>query len=134
MSGPNRQLTKTGLLSAGILLVGALLGIVNYFGWKYHKRFDWTKTALYSLSEKSEKVLQSLDRDVEVVVLLSPEKQQGLYGPTKELLDRYDAASQRLKVRFVDPERNPVEAQQLARRFGIENASVIFISGEKTKD
>lgn len=132
MSASNRQLTKTGLLSAGILLVALLLGIVNYFGWKYHKRFDWTSTALYSLSEKSEKVLKGLDRDVEVVVLLSAQK-QGLYGPTRELLDRYAAASRRLKVRFVDPERNPVEAQQLARRFGLENASVVFVAGENTK-
>ena len=132
MSASNRQLTKTGLLSAGILLVAALLVIVNYFGWKYHQRFDWTKTALYSLSEKSEKVLKGLDRDVEVVVLLS-QKQQALYEPTRELLDRYTAESRRLKVRFVDPERNPVEAQQLARRYGIENASVVFVSGETTK-
>ena len=133
MSASNRQLTKTGLLSAGILLVAALLGIVNYFGWKYHKRFDWTSTALYSLSEKSEKVLKGLDHDIQIVVLLSPQKQQGLYGPTRELLDRYAAASRRLKVRFVDPERNPVEAQQLARQFGVENASVVFVSGETKK-
>lgn len=133
MSASNRQLTKTGLLSAGILLVAALLGIVNYFGWKYHKRFDWTSTALYSLSEKSEKVLEGLDRDIEVVVIFSPQKQQGLFGPTRELLDRYAAASRRLKVRYVDPERNPVEAQQLARRFGLENASVVFVAGETTK-
>ncbi|HEV7672182.1 MAG TPA: GldG family protein [Thermoanaerobaculia bacterium] len=133
MSGINRQVTKTGLLSAGILLVAALLGIVNYFGWKYHQRFDWTSTALYSLSEKSEKVLKGLDRDVEIVVLLSPQRQQALYGPTHELLDRYAAASRRLKVRFVDPERNPVEAQQLARQFGLENASVVFVSGATKK-
>ncbi len=129
----SRQLAKTGLLSAGILLVAALLLIVNYFGWKYHKRFDWTSTALYSLSEKSEKVLKSIDRDVEVVVLLSPQKQQALFGPTRELLDRYAAASRRLKVRYVDPERNPVEAQQLARRFGLENASVVFEAGDTKK-
>src|SRR6185295_4094107 len=94
---------------------------------------DWTSTALYSLSEKSEKVLKGLDRDVQIVVLLSPQKQQGLFGPTRELLDRYAAASRRLKVRYVDPERNPVEAQQLARQFGLENASVVFISGETKK-
>ncbi len=133
MSASNRQLTKTGLLSAGILLVAALLLIVNYFGWKYHKRFDWTSTALYSLSEKSEKVLKSLDHDIQIVVLLSPQKQQGLFGPTKELLDRYAAASRRLRVRYVDPERNPVEAQQLARQYGLENASVVFVSGETKK-
>lgn len=133
MSGMNRQLKKTGLLSAGILLVALLLGIVNYFGWKYHKRFDWTSTALYSLSEKSEKVVQGLDRDVEIVVLISPQKSQGTYGPTRELLDRYAATSRRVKVRYVDPERNPVEAQQFARQFGLDRPSVVFIAGDRKK-
>ncbi|HXU44191.1 MAG TPA: GldG family protein [Thermoanaerobaculia bacterium] len=133
MSGMNRQLTKTGILSAGILLVALLLGIANYFGWKYHGRFDWTTTKLYSLSEQTDKVLAGLDRDVDVAVLLSPEQQQSLYGPTRELLDRYAAASRHLKVRYVDPEKNPVEAQQLARKYQLSNASVILSVGADKK-
>ena len=122
-----RGLLRTGTLGAGVLLVAALLVIVNYFGGKYYKRFDWTETRLYSLSEKSRNVLADLDKDVEVVVFLSP--QDELYEPTRELLRRYEAASPRVGVRVIDPEKNPIEAQQLVQKYEITGASVVVASG-----
>src|SRR3954447_16265357 len=87
-TGSRRQLVRTGTLSAGVLLIAALLLIVNYFGWKYYKRFDWTKSQLYSLSEKTRNVLGGLKQDVDFVVFLSPDQQRELYQPTTELLQR----------------------------------------------
>ncbi|HEX2224797.1 MAG TPA: GldG family protein [Thermoanaerobaculia bacterium] len=124
-----RQLIRTGTLSAGVLLTIALLVILNYFGWKYFQRFDWTGSDLYSLSEKTENVLKDLDRDVEFVVFLSPE-QRDLFEPTRELLDRYRAASTRVKVRIVDPEKNLIEAQQLAQRYNLTSTGVVVAAGE----
>ena len=73
-----RKLVRTGTLSAGVLLLAALLVIVNYFGWKYYKRFDWTSSQLYSLSDKTQKVLKGLKTDVDFIVFMSPE-QRDLY-------------------------------------------------------
>jgi len=123
-----RVLVKAGTLSAGVLLFAALLVIVNYLGWKYHHRFDWTASSLYTLSDKSENVVRKLKRDVEFVVFVSPENQ--LYEPVRELLAQYDAASQRVSVRIVDAEKNPVEAQQLVQQYGISSAGVVVVSGQ----
>jgi ABC-type uncharacterized transport system involved in gliding motility auxiliary subunit len=123
-----RQLVRTGTLSAGVLLVTALVLIVNYFGWKYNKRFDWTSSQLYSLSEKTSNLLKNLKREVEFVVFLSPE-QGNVYEPTREILARYDAASPRVSVRYVDAERNPVEAQQLIQKYGVTSTGVVVASG-----
>ncbi|HYO14145.1 MAG TPA: GldG family protein [Thermoanaerobaculia bacterium] len=124
-----RTLVRTGTLSAGVLLIAALLLIANYFGWKYNKRFDWTSSQLYSLSEKTQNVLRDLQKDVQFVVFLSPQ-QADVYEPTKEVLARYDAASPRVSVRFVDAERNPVEAQQLIQQYGVTSTGVVVVSGE----
>jgi ABC-type uncharacterized transport system involved in gliding motility auxiliary subunit len=129
MAQVNRQLVKTGMLSAGVLLLAALLIIVNYFGWKYYERFDWTSNELYSLSEKSLNVLRDLKKDVEFIVFLSPDQQAELYQPTTELLARYGAATPRVRVRIVDPEKKPVEAQQLVQRYGIQTTGVVVASG-----
>jgi gliding motility-associatede transport system auxiliary component len=123
-----RQLVKTGTLSAGVLLLAALLLIVNYFGWKYYKRFDWTKSQLYSLSEKTLNVLKGLKKDVEFVVFLSPEQNE-IYQPTTELLSRYGAASRRVRVRIVDAAKRPVEAQQLVQKYGVTTTGVVVTSG-----
>src|ERR1700730_14602416 len=82
----NRRLIKAGTLSAGILLILALLAIVNYFSSKYYKRFDWTGSHIYTLSPKSREVLRQLRRDVDVVMLV-PDDQTShpIYEPTRAL-------------------------------------------------
>ncbi len=124
-----RRLVKTGMLSAGVLLLAALLVIVNYFGWKYYKRFDWTSSQLYSLSDKTQKVLKGLKSDIDFIVFMSPE-QRDLYQSTTELLQRYGAASHHVHVKTIDLEKNPVEAQALTQRFGVTTQGVVVTSGK----
>jgi ABC-type uncharacterized transport system involved in gliding motility auxiliary subunit len=126
----SRRLVKTGMLSAGILLILALLAIVNYFSAKYYKRFDWTGSHKYTLSQKSREVLKQLHRDVDVVMLVPDDQtSHAIYEPTRELLARYAAASPRLHLRMIDPEKNRALAEQLARRYNVTAASVVFASG-----
>src|SRR5258708_7870420 len=79
-----RRLVKTGTLSAGILLILALLGIVNYFSSKYYKRFDWTGSHKYTLSPKSREGLRHLGRDVDGVMPVSGDPTSpAIYEPTR---------------------------------------------------
>jgi ABC-type uncharacterized transport system involved in gliding motility auxiliary subunit len=129
MANVNRRwLVRTGTLSAGVLLIAALLVIVNYFGWKYHKRFDWTSSELYTLSEKSENVVRDLKRDVDFIVFLQPGDE--LFEPVRELLSQYDAASQRVRVRYVDPQKDRIEAQRLINQYQISGYGVVVSSGK----
>ncbi len=129
MANVNRRwLVRTGTLSAGVLLIAALLVIVNYFGNKYHKRFDWTSSSLYTLSEKSENVVRDLKKDVDFIVFLQPADE--LYEPVRELLSQYDAASQRVKVRYVDPQRDRMEAERLIQQYQISGLGVVVASGK----
>jgi ABC-type uncharacterized transport system involved in gliding motility auxiliary subunit len=121
-----KRLVHGSTLGAGVVLALALLAIVNYFGWKYHERFDWTASKLYTLSEKSENVLSQLDVPIEVVVFLNPGSE--LYEPLRELLARYAAASLDITVRFVDPVRNLLEAQQLAKKYGLTQENVVVVA------
>ena len=128
MNESRRWLVRTGTLSAGVLLIAALLVIVNYFGNKYHKRFDWTSSSLYTLSEKSENVVRDLKKDVDFIVFLQPGDE--LYEPVRELLSQYDAASQRVKVRYVDPQRDRMEAERLIQQYQISGYGVVVASGK----
>jgi ABC-type uncharacterized transport system involved in gliding motility auxiliary subunit len=131
-STARRQLVAGGVLGAGVVLVAALLLIANYFGWKYHHRFDWTKERLYTLSDKSRSTVAALDKDIEAVVFMRPS--EALYGPVRELLQRYEAASPRLKVRYVDPEKNLAEAQRLVEKYQLQNLNlVVFDDGRERR-
>jgi len=124
-----KRVLSGSLLGAGVLLAVALFVILNYFGWKYHQRFDWTQNRLYSLSEKTGNVLADLDRDVEVVVFMSPGDE--LFSATSEQLARYEAGSSRIRVRFVDPEKNLLEAQTLVEMYELSHLNVVvFDTGD----
>jgi ABC-type uncharacterized transport system involved in gliding motility auxiliary subunit len=126
-SSTRRRLVFGSTLGAAALLAIALVGILNYLGYRHYWRWDWTRSQLYTLSEKTLSILGGLERDVSVVVFM--DEQSEVYAPTKELLARYGAASPRLAVSVVDPVRNPARAQQLVEQYAVDRAAVVFESG-----
>lgn len=122
----SRTFARQSTLGGAALLALALCLLVNYFGWKYFSRWDWTGSSVYSLSEKSENILAQLDRDVQVTVFMDP--QADGYQQALELLARYEAASPRISVEEVDPARDLARAQELLEQGSVN--VVIFDSGE----
>lgn len=124
-----RQLS-TG--AVGIVLVVALVVMVNWLGERHYKRYDWTESQLYTLSEKSLGILDSIDQDIRVVVFMTPTTP--LYRQVSELLDRYEAAAPEISVETIDPDREPLRTSELAEEFGISLANtVVFSAGERSK-
>ena len=127
--GPRGWVAQGSLLSAGVLLVAALVGIVNYLGMRYYKRFDWTSSQIYSLSDKTLAILGGLDRDIDITLFL-PDGTP-LHDSSKELLERYAAKSPRIHFRVVAADKNLIEAQRLVDKFQLSNLNVVvFESGD----
>ncbi len=130
-SAQKRALVQGGTLSAGVLLVLALLVMFNYLSFRHFKRFDWTGSKIYTLSEKSLGVVRDLDKNIELVMILSPNSQLGsqVYTSTNELVDRYVAANpQHIKRRNLDAARNPLEFEKLVKSFGLDRENVIVVA------
>lgn len=126
-----QALARGSMLSAGVLLVAALIGLVNYFGMKYYQRFDWTGSGLYSLSDKTKSVLAGLPEDKPVSITLFLPPGSPLHDPAKELLERYAAASPRVTFRAIEADKNLIEAQRLVDKYQLSSLNVvIFESGE----
>ena len=123
-----RKLIFGSTLGAAALLVLALVAILNYLSFRHYQRWDWTRSHLYTLSEKTLSILKGLDRDVNVIVFM--DDQSPIFQPTRELLQRYSAASPKVHVSVVDPVRNPARAQQLVQKYQVQRAAVVFESGD----
>ncbi len=117
--------------TAGIVLAVALVGMVNWLGYRHYSRGDWTSSKIYTLSEKSLNVLKGLTKEVRVVVLMTPSTP--LFSETKELLGRYQAASPKIKVEFIDPDRDPLRTKALAQEFGVSTANTVVFASEGRK-
>jgi ABC-type uncharacterized transport system involved in gliding motility auxiliary subunit len=115
-----------------IVLAVVLLFLVNYLGARHYVRADWTKSRIYSLSDKTTNVLAALKEPVQVVVFMTPGST--LFEQTKELLERYRAKSGKVTVEYIDPDRDPLRTRTLVDQYGVAQANtVVFVAGERKK-
>ncbi len=130
MRRPALRYTASGVVA--ILLVTVLVIMVNWISERRWVRGDWTSTRIYTLSEKTENILVGLSEDIQVVVFMTPAT--GMYDQVYELLERYRAASPRIRVQYIDPDKEPLKTRQLAEQFGVQVAdTVVFSAGERSK-
>ena len=117
---------------AALIMVISLVFMANWLGARHYKRWDWTTSKLYTLSEKSIDLVRGLDTEVRVVVFMVPSSP--LFDQAQELLERYAAVSDKIVLEYIDPEREPLKTKALAEQFGITMAdTVVFIAGDRTK-
>ncbi len=126
-SGTQRRLVEGSTLGIGVILALVLFVMLNYLGNRHYKRFDWTSSQLYTLSEKSRNVVEDLDQEIEAVIFLSPASE--VYGATDELLTRYEAVNPRFfKKRVIDPAKNLLAARRLVEQHQIDRSNVVVIA------
>ena len=108
------------------LVVLAVVVLINFLAGRHHTRLDLTEGRLFSLSEQTIRVLEGLPREVTVTAFFQdgePTRQK-----LQDLFDEYRYRTDRLQVRFVDPDKNPAEA----RRYDVkEYGTIVLESGER---
>lgn len=88
-----------------ILIVLAILVVLNYIAFKRAVRLDVTQKGLYSLSDQTIKVLKNMDKGIEILAFF---KEIGSDRTEfQDLMSRYKTYSDKIKVRFVDPDKEP---------------------------
>lgn len=108
------------------LIVLAVVVLINFLAGRHHKRIDLTENRMFSLSEQTVRVLERLPRNVTVTAFFQdsePTRQK-----LEDLLDEYRYRTDKLTVRFVDPDKNPAEV----RRYEVsEYGTIVLESGER---
>jgi hypothetical protein len=104
--------------AAGVVAAVILAALVNVYAARHYRRWDLTTHGLYTLSPATLESLHALSERVDVVVLLSSD--DPLANSVKFLLNAYQAETERLAVRFVDPDRHQAEFLAIQQKYGIE--------------
>ena len=122
-----------------IVAVLAIVVMANWLASRHYLRFDWTKTGYYKLADKTRQVLQSLKEPVEAVVFLPPTDQRDyvtkILEDVRNLLKEFQFyGKEKLRVEYVDPQRDLARAQQLVKQYNLDSPDVIiFASGGRHK-
>lgn len=119
--------TKAGAESIGFLAI--LFGIciaVNVVGWfGIAGRLDLTEKRLFSLSQGTERLVQNLDDNMEIVAYFSsdlPPPFNATEVDVRNMLKEYEAASNgRIHVRFVNPDDD--DSKEEAERDGVQKVA-----------
>lgn len=121
---------------AQVILACVLLGAVNYAGFHYYLRSDWSPSRKHLLSDQTERVLKQLPAPATVYVFFSPTTTAPgfeVYGDVAALLKEYQfAAGDKLTVEFIDPMRNLARARELQAKYGFgpaENLVIVEMGG-----
>lgn len=118
----SRQVREGGYSGAYVLVVVAILVAVNWLASQYNQTFDATDAKLYSLSDQTLKILNDLPDDATLYYFDKPldYERPDMNGVTpRASLTRYDNASSKVSVEYIDPEQEPTKAELMnVRSFG----------------
>ena len=101
------------------LVVLTAVVIVNFLANRYNKSYDATSNKRYSLSEQTAKIVKGLKQDATITYF----DQGTRFEHAKDLLGEYKNLSPKIRVNYVDPDKNPQEA----REAGITNYGTAIV-------
>jgi hypothetical protein len=120
----------TGLLLLLILVVVNVLVYIPWgpFGW-FNQTFNWSESSIYSLTSKSENVLDALDKPVKIYVFLTMNDEA--YRPTRALMDNVRAVNKGIQVKYLNPDSDHEEIERLAKDYkvAIERKGMLVVYG-----
>jgi ABC-type uncharacterized transport system involved in gliding motility auxiliary subunit len=114
--------TNTTILAVAVI---AILVIVNFVGYRHHKRFDLTSEKLFTLSDQTRKVVGGLAQDVTIVRFAKVPDAQ-----LDDLMTEYKNLGPHIKYENVDPQEKP----DVARDYGATHMGDVIVSSGSRKE
>src|ERR1700758_720868 len=122
-----RQTKYAAYATTYILVVIAVVVAINVLADRFNKSYDATSNKRYSLSEQTAKIVKGLKQDATITYF----NQSSRFRDGKDLLDQYANLSPKVKVEYIDPDKNP----QAAKEAGIRNLGTAVVQiGERKEE
>ncbi|OGW25496.1 MAG: hypothetical protein A3K09_07560, partial [Nitrospinae bacterium RIFCSPLOWO2_12_FULL_47_7] len=110
------------------ILTAVFIGIVvfiNLISYRHKHRMDMTAQGYYTLSPQTKKIAGALPREVKVTAFFQTEAPDK--AKFKHLMDGYTTLSDKIKLNFVDPDKNPA----ITKQYGITTYGTIVLESGK---
>ncbi|MDX2168496.1 MAG: Gldg family protein [Deltaproteobacteria bacterium] len=104
----------------GSLIFFAILTLLNFLAYRHNAHFDLTSDQVFSLSPQSTQVLQGLKEPLSFEAFV----EGGVSPDLADLLKNYQAASDKVTYRLIDPDREP----ELTEKYGIKAYNTVRLA------
>jgi ABC-type uncharacterized transport system involved in gliding motility auxiliary subunit len=120
-----RQTKYVAYATTYILIVMIAVVVANMLADRFNKSYDATSNKRYSLSDQTARIVKGLKQTATITYF----DQSTRFRGGRDLLDEYANLSPKVKVEYVDPDKNP----QAAREAGIRSfgTAVVQIGTKK---
>ncbi len=108
------------------IVVIAIFIMINLIASTQNWKIDMTQNKIYSLSEQTKQVLSKLDQDIKVYVFYKKGEEDTRIN---QLLDNYKKLTPRIKVDYLDADRNPDKVMS----YGVETYNGVVFESDKRK-
>lgn len=129
----SRNMISTSVFSTGMIaIVVALTVVVNLIASalpETYTQIDATSQKLYSITEDTEKYLDTLKDDVTLYVMVNKNSKDDNVDRT---LQKYASVSKHVKVKYVDPNVSPTFASKYTDS-DVTSNSIIVVCGDRSK-
>lgn len=121
-----RQTKYAAYATIYIVVVLAIIVVANILADRYNKTYDATANKRYSLSGETKKIVDELKQPATITYFnASTHFNQG-----RDLLDEYSALSSKVRVQYIDPDKEP----EVARQDGISTVPALTVTvGDHTE-
>jgi gliding motility-associatede transport system auxiliary component len=124
ISSKTHRLFRVQQIIFYVLLVMAIILLAN-FSKQHDHQWDWTQNSRHTLSETTIEFLQQLDANIDIQIFVSPNNEY--QAEAKKLIDRYQAHSDQLTIRFINPDFSP----DLVRQHNIQQQAEMVITKDE---
>jgi ABC-type uncharacterized transport system involved in gliding motility auxiliary subunit len=111
-----------------IVIVMGIIVFVDILTAKHSKRFDLTEEKRFTLSPQTQKVLNALENKAEILCFYTAGATNRMQ--MEDLLSQYKYYTDKLKYRFIDPDRNPAEAKKYEIKY---DGTAVVVYGNKNE-
>ena len=120
-----RQTKYAAYVTLYIVVILCIVSVANVLANRYNKSYDATANKRYSLSDQTAKIVKGVSQPL----VMTYYDKGTAFQTGKDILDRYATLSPKVKLDYVDPDKNP----EAARAAGITKygTTVVQIGAKK---
>ncbi len=119
----------TALVIAVVIAVNMVFSVLtDSYSWA----LDFTSTGMYDISDETKQVINSLDPSVEIEVTVFYDETNYPYY-LSEPLKRFSNLSENIKIKYVDPEKNPSALTQYGNEYNVQAGAVVIRNGDRIR-
>lgn len=125
------SLNSKAFIIGAVIIVLLLNAILISLNDKISLEIDFTEDQIFALTEESEKIVEQIDEDTEILILTTGQESESL-SMVKNVLEKYAQHNSKITVREIDVVKNPAEIQSYIQEISsLSVGSLLIRQGER---